>query len=188
MASVTPGGPAEEAGIRRGDVILRFDGRKVPDMRRLPGMVAETRIGKAVAVEVWRDKSERVELEVVLGELPDDSELAALTEPAPEMGSGGQVEELGMTLSSLTPELRTEYGLDEDLEGAVVTDLDPYGPAAEKDLQPGDVVIEVDSDPVTDAQEAANRIKQTEEEGHRVVTLLVMRGGEPMWVAVPFQR
>ena len=79
VASVTPDGPAENAGIKQGDVIIEFDGREVPDMRRLPRMVAETRIGKAVSVEVWRNKSERVELEVTLGELPDDEQLASLT-------------------------------------------------------------------------------------------------------------
>ena len=185
VAAVTPDGPAEDAGIKQGDVILEFDGRKVPDMRRLPRMVAETRIGKAVEVEVWRNKSERVSLEVVLGELPDDDQLAALT-PGQEEGGGdaGTVEELGLTLSTVTPELRQQFGLAEDVDGVVVTEVDPAGNAAEKGLQPGDVVMEVDQDPVSTPAEVAQRVSQSKNEGYRVVTLLVMRNGDPSWVAV----
>ena len=77
VASVTEGGPAERAGIKQGDVILQFDGRTVPDMRKLPRMVAETPIGKDVDVVVWR-KGEQLTVQVDLGEL-DDVALASAT-------------------------------------------------------------------------------------------------------------
>jgi serine protease Do len=153
-------------------------------MRRLPRMVAETGIGKAVDVVVWRNKSERVELSVELGELPDDEQLASLSPEEPETGDAGTVGELGLTLSSITPEIRQEYGLDEDLEGVVVTEVDASGNAAEKGLQPGDVIIEVDQDPVSTPGEVAQRVSQSKNEGYRVVTLLVIRNGDPSWVAV----
>ena len=184
VASVTPDGPAENAGIKQGDVIIEFDGREVPDMRRLPRMVAETRIGKAVSVEVWRNKSERVELEVTLGELPDDEQLASLTQEAPETGDAGSVDELGLTLSTITPDLREKFSITEDVEGVVVTEVEPSGNAAEKGLQLGDVIIEVDQDPVFTPGEVAQRVTQSKNEGYRVVTLLVIRNGDPSWVAV----
>lgn len=184
VASVTPDGPAENAGIKQGDVIIEFDGREVPDMRRLPRMVAETRIGKAVSVEVWRNKSERVELEVTLGELPDDEQLASLTQEAPETGDAGSVDELGLTLSTITPDLREKFSITEDVEGVVVTEVEPSGNAAEKGLQLGDVIIEVDQDPVSTPGEVAQRVTQSKNEGYRVVTLLVIRNGDPSWVAV----
>lgn len=184
VAAVTPGGPAEAGGIRQGDVILTFDGRKVAEMRRLPRMVAETGIGKAVEVVVWRNKSERVELSIELGELPDDEQMAALSPEEPEPGDAGSVQELGLTLSSITPEIRQQYALDEDLEGVVVTEVEAAGNAAEKGLQPGDVIIEVDQDPVSTPGEVAQRVTQSKNEGYRVVTLLVIRNGDPSWVAV----
>ncbi len=184
VASVTPDGPAEDAGIKQGDVILTFDGRRVPDMRRLPRMVAETRIGKAVDVEVWRNKSERVTLQVTLGELPDDEQLASLSQEEPEIGDSGTVEDLGLTLSTLNGELREQFGIREDVEGVVVTEVDPAGSAAEKGLQLGDVIIEVDQDPVSTPGEVAQRVAQSKSEGYRVVTLLVIRNGDPSWVAV----
>jgi len=96
----------------------------------------------------------------------------------------GTVGELGLTLSTITPEIRQEYGLDEDLEGVVVTEVDASGNAAEKGLQAGDVIIEVDQDPVSTPGEVAQRVTQSKNEGYRVVTLLVIRNGDPSWVAV----
>ncbi|MET4807450.1 DegQ family serine endoprotease [Limibacillus sp. MBR-115] len=185
VASVTPEGPAAEAGIRQGDVILRFNDRKVEDMRRLPRMVAETQIGKSVDVVVWRDKKEKVTVQVMLGELPSDDELASL-EPAPmgEGSDGGKVEALGLTLSGINGELRAQFGLPDDIEGVVITDVDPSGNAAEKGLKPGDVILEVDQDPIATPDEVAKRITQSKEEGYRVVTLLVLRDGDPSWVAL----
>ena len=107
VSSLTKDGPAEKHKIRVGDVILKFDNKIVGEMRRLPRIVAETSIGKAVSVEVWR-KGKRVRLPVTLGEFPeDDAKLAAATpgqkrKPAAVV----KVSELGMTLSTLTPELR----------------------------------------------------------------------------------
>jgi serine protease Do len=187
VASVTEAGPAEAAGIQQGDVILEFDGRSVTEMRRLPRMVAETRIGKEVEVIVWR-KGERKRLSVTLGELPSEDELAALdTGPAaeePEAQGQSLVEALGLNLAQITPELRERFSLGERAEGVVVTEVSPSGTAAEKDLQPGDVIVEVDQEPVVSPEEVAERVARAAEEGYRVVTLLVFRNGDFNWVAV----
>jgi serine protease Do len=185
VASVTEDGPAEGAGIRQGDVILRFDGREVEEMRKLPRMVAETRIGKAVDVVVWRKKSgsyQEETLQVTLGEL-DDEQVAALT-AGPESSSDGTVDALGLELAQLTPELRAQYELSEEVEGVVITEVDAEGTAAEKGLVPGDVIAEVDQEEVRSPAEVAEMVAKAKEEGFRVVTLLVFRRGDPQWVAV----
>ncbi|MDX1424698.1 MAG: PDZ domain-containing protein, partial [Kiloniellales bacterium] len=184
VASVTEGGPAEAAGIEQGDVILRFDGQEVGEMRKLPRMVAETGIGKAVEVVVWR-KGEEVMLQVELGEL-DEEQMAAATlgEEAPAERSTGLVEPLGLNLAQLTPELRTQFELGEETDGVVITDVQADGTAAEKGLRPGDVIVEVDQEVVKTPADVADRVERAKDEGFRVVTLLVLRQGDFQWVAV----
>jgi len=183
VAAVTEGGPAERAGIEQGDVIIEFNGRQVNEMRKLPRMVAETGIGKEVEIVVWR-KGEAKKLTVQLGELEEEAEMAALPpqdEVAPE---SGEVADLGLTLERLTPELRQQFGLGEKTEGVVITEVRPDGSAAEKGLQPGDVIVEVDQEEVATPAEVSTRVAKAKDEGYRVVTLLVYRQGEFQWVAV----
>ena len=183
VASVTEAGPAEAAGIEQGDVILEFDGREVSEMRKLPRMVAETGIGKAVDVVIWR-KGEEITLQVELGEL-DEEELAAASLGAPPVKpESGLVEPLGLKLAQLTPELRTQFELAEDSEGVVITDVEADGTAAEKGLRPGDIIVEVDQEEVSTPNDVSDRVERAKDEGFRVVTLLVFRQGDFQWVAV----
>jgi serine protease Do len=184
VAAVTEGGPAEAAGIKQGDVILEFDGREVGEMRKLPRMVAETPIGKDVKVEVWR-KGEPLEITVELGEL--DEALLASAETGPverDSGSKGSIPDLGLSLGSLTPDLRQQFGLEESTEGVVVTGVDNDSAAAEKGLRPGDVIVEVDQEPVSSPKEVSERVANAKDGGYRVVTLLVLRQGDYQWIAV----
>ena len=184
VASVTEGGPAAEAGIKQGDVILEFNGRPVPEMRKLPRMVAETSVGTAVEVIVWRKGEEKV-VSVMLGEL-DLEQQAALPVPEEEEPAEPElaVASLGLDIGVVTAELREQYQLDEDTEGVVITEVDPEGSAAKKGLAPGDIIIEIDQETVTSPEEVGERIDQAKSDGRRVVTLLVSRQGEHRWVAV----
>jgi serine protease Do len=183
VAAVTEGGPAEAAGIREGDVILRFDGREVPEMRKLPRMVAETRIGRDVDVLVWR-KGEEVQLSVMLGELEEVEQVAAIPEEMPSVKEEGEVSALGLAVASLTPELRQRYEVGEEIEGVVITGVQDEGSAAEKGLRAGDVILEVDQEEVRSPADVNDMVQRARDEQYRVVTLLVMRGGEPQWVPV----
>ena len=182
VASVTEGGPAEKAGIAQGDVIIEFNNRRVPDMRKLPLMVAETPIGRAVEVVVWRKGEEQI-FKVVLGELDDEQVALATPGPKPDESSG-EVPDLGLALGALTPELRERFGLDEKAKGVVITEVDSEGSGAEKGLKPGDVIVEVDQEEVTSPAEVSERVEKAKQEGYRVVTLLVFHQGDYRWVAV----
>ena len=183
VASVTPEGPAEKSGILQGDVILRFDGREVTEMRKLPRMVAETPIGKAVPVVVWR-KGEEETVQVTLGELDEERIARASLETGPVEDKTGKIEDLGLALGQITPELRERFELDEKTKGVVITEVDESGSGAEKGLQPGDVIVEVDQEEVASPSQVAERVAQAREDGFRVVTLLVYRQGDFRWVAV----
>jgi serine protease Do len=182
VASVTEGGPAEKAGIVGGDVILKFNDRTVPDMRKLPRMVAETPIGREVEVVVWRKGAEKV-VKVVLGEL-DDTQLAAVTTGSEDDEDSGEVPDLGLALGVLTPEMRERFGLGDSAKGVVITEVDAEGSGAEKGLKPGDVIVEVDQEEVSNPAQVNERVKKAKDEGYRVVTLLVFRQGDYQWVAV----
>jgi len=182
VASVTEGGPAEKAGILGGDVILKFNDRTVPDMRKLPRMVAETPIGREVDVVVWRKGAEMV-VKVVLGEL-DDEQLAAVTAGPETDEKTGEVPDLGLALGALTPEMRERFGLGDNAKGVVITDVDADGSGAEKGLKPGDVIVEVDQEEVINPAQVNERVEKAKDEGYRVVTLLVFREGDYQWVAV----
>jgi serine protease Do len=184
VASVTEGGPAEKAGIAQGDVILRFNDRPVPDMRKLPRMVAETPIGREVDLVVWR-KGEEQTFKVMLGELDEEQLAAVSATPGPEPEDGtGEVPDLGLALGALTPELRERFGLGEKAKGVVITDVSAGGSGAEKGLKPGDVIVEVDQEEVATPAQVSERVEKAKEEGYRVVTLLVFRQGDYQWVAV----
>jgi len=182
VASVVANSPADTAGIQQGDVILEFDGRAVSEMRRLPRMVAETPIGRTVEVTVWR-RGERQKVEVDLG-LLNEEVAAALPQPEVVPGPEQRIEDLGLTLSGLSDELQRRFQIDPDAEGVVVTEVDPVSDAAERGLRAGDVIVELDQEPVTTPEEVRHHLERAREEGYRVVTLLVLRNGEYQWIAL----
>ena len=187
VASVSDGGPAAGGGIRQGDVILRFDGEKVSEMRELPRMVAETRIGKEVDVVIWR-KGKRKTVEVELGKLEDEKLARFRSEESRSEQEDTQptqtLSALGLDLAPLNADARKEYDLGEQASGVVVTGVDGGGTAAGKGLTKGDVIVEVDQKEVSTPGEVAERVAAAKREGYRVVTLLVFTNGDYRWVAV----
>ncbi|GAB5470218.1 MAG: DegQ family serine endoprotease [Rhodospirillales bacterium] len=182
VASVTPDGPAEEAGIRQGDVILKFNDRVVPDSNKLPRMVAETSIGSKVPVTLWR-KGEEVTVYAELGALTE-SVIAASAPGGSPQAEPDSIEALGVELAELTAQMRQEFDLPDDIKGVIVTKVDGEGAAAEKGIKAGDVIVEVDQEAVESAGDVTEQIEKAREEGYRVVTLLVYANDDYAWIAV----
>jgi len=164
VADVTPGGPAEKAGIQRGDVINSFNGKEIKEMNDLPYVVASTPIGKSVNVEVLR-KGQKKNFEVKIAELKDEKEAPAVTEAKPR---------LGMTVEDLTPELAKNFGLVEG-KGVVVVQVEDGSSAAEAGLRAGDVILEIDQSPVKDAKDFGRKI-ESYKAGDTVLILAKRRG------------
>ena len=140
VADVTPDSPAEAAEFKPGDVILTFDGKEVTEMRDLPRIVAGTEIGKEVEVVLLR-KGEIQTKRVIIDELDEAPPIMTAAASPEEMNA--EAESLGMTFATINPGLRERFGLAEDIEGVIVTDVDPDGAAAERNIRPGDVIVEV---------------------------------------------
>lgn len=185
VAQVIPGGPAEEGGLEDGDVILRFAGRIVPEMRDLPRIVADTPVGDTVDVVVLR-RGEEISLEVLVGRL-EDAEQAALRTDGGDSGDDTADEKtgaLGLTISPLTQALREEYSIGESIEGVVITDVEAGSPSAEKGLAAGEVIIEVAQEPVAGPADLVRRVDELREAGRRYALLLVSNADGERFVAV----
>jgi serine protease Do len=187
VASVTKGGPAEKYKIRVGDVVLKFDSKVVGEMRRLPRIVAETTVGKAVAVDVWR-QGKPVRLSVTLGEFPEDDSKLASDEPEQKQKAAPVITigELGMTLSSLSPALREKFKLDDDVEGVVITEVAQSGPAAEKRIPPGAIIRKIgpDQEVVTSPSQVAKKVEQAIKAKLNAILVLIETGGTQRFVAL----
>ena len=185
VGRVNEGGPADTAGIKGGDVVLKFNGQDVREMRTLPRIVAETQVGKAVPVTLWRGGKE-VTVQASVGELPDDVQQASTSPAAPTRPRNTEIAGLGARLSPITDELRNQFKLGADQKGVVVTDVTADGPAAGKGVKPGDVIVEVQQEPVSTPAEVAEKMDRFRKQNRRTVLMLVQSGGEGLrWVAVP---
>lgn len=175
VADVTKGGPADKGGIKRGDVIIGFDGTEVKESKDLPYMVASTGIGKNVTVEVLR-KGQKKSLDVKIGELAGEKE----AEDVSEVKSN-----LGMTVEELTPELAEKLGQSK-MSGLVVVQVDDNTPATEAGVRPGDIILEVDQVPVENLDQF-NRNIGTYKEGDTIL-LLIKRGDDTLYLTVKVRK
>ncbi|MGJ3265373.1 MAG: DegQ family serine endoprotease [Salinarimonas sp.] len=186
VAGVDPDGPAQAAGIEMGDVIVRFDGVAVESSRDLPRIVANTPVGKEVPVEVVRD-GERRTLDVTIARLQENGveEASAQDAPTTDDAPAAVRQALGMELSEITDELRARYSIADDIEGVVVTEVEPLSAASERRIREGDVILEVGQEPVASPQEVADRLAELRAEGRRSALLLVSDAdGEVRFVAL----
>jgi uncharacterized caspase-like protein len=181
VAGVDDKGPSKPAGIEAGDVIVRFGGHDIKEVKDLPRIVADTPVGKEVEVVVIR-KGNEVTRTVKLGRLEDAPKQAALpagkdapppanNAPPPEMTAEQKI--LGLNLANMTDEVRKRYKIKDSVKGAVITGVDAASPAADKRLNAGDVVVEVQQEPVADAAALQTKIDRFKADGRLRVLLLI---------------
>ncbi|GBD41002.1 Periplasmic serine endoprotease DegP [bacterium HR39] len=182
VSRVEPGSPADRAGVRPGDVIVGLDGQPVEDPRDLAKKVARAGPGHRAEIEVVREGGRRV-IQVELAEMPAEMRQAA----GPETGTPRGEPELGLRVAPLDEELRAQFDIPDGVSGLVVVEVDADGPAAEKGLQPGDVIAEAGGRPVKDVADLRRAIREAKEAGRAVLLLRVFRGDQPRFVAVPLR-
>lgn len=193
VASITEGGPAEKAKLEPGDIILEFNHLKLDAMRQLPRLVAETPIGTKADVLYWRNgKTDTTKVEV--GELEKAEKDGLLdSEEAPaevKPGQGTEIPLVGVTVSGLSPALRESYEIPENAKGVVVTAVKDKSESQEKGLMVGDVIVEINQQPVADAAGAKKQMEDAQKAGKSSVLLLVdhQGRGDVRFVALRFKK
>jgi serine protease Do len=182
IGEVTPKSPAEEAGLKPGDVITEFNGKKVNDSRHLRLMVARTAPKTKVTMKALRDGKERT-LSATLDELPVEVAKAGMRS-APEDSSMSDVLD-GVTVTDLQATLRRQFDIPPNLRGALVTEVDTGSPAFLAGLRAGDVIVEINRQPVRDAEQAVELSKKVKEKS---VLLRVWSRGGTRYVVVDGSR
>jgi len=177
VGDVVKDGPADKAGVQRGDVITEFNGKKVKDSTALRNMVAQTAPDTDVDMTVIRNGKEK-HIEVKLAERPATQTAGTSGQQSTKPG---KYEKLGIEIQDLTPDLAKQLGY-EDVSGVVITDVMPGSNAEEAGLARGDLIREVDHKEVTSVQEFDKAISKAEKES--AVLLLVQRGENTFFVAI----
>lgn len=171
IADVVEGGPADEAGVKTGDVVEMFAGMSVTDVRLLQRLVASVRPGKSVQVKVKRQK-EDLTLTVTVGEMPSE-EVAAVTPQS--------LERYGFAVQDLTSELRERFQVEEG--GVLISSVEPGSSAFRRGLRPGDVILEVNRQPVQSRRDLLEILRASRPDSD--LLLLTQRGKSTRFIVVP---
>ena len=184
VAGVTEGGPAAKAGLANGDLITAFDGKPVPDDRVLPRVVADTPIGKTVNIDLLR-KGRKQTFKITVQKLADDAKAdkPVKAPPAP-VKNQSKLAQLGMTLGTLDAGNRAKFKIGGGVQGVLVTTVEGGSAAAEKNLHPGDVIVEVAGQAVKTPDDVAKRVDADAKAGKNSILMLVNRGGDMTYVGL----
>lgn len=177
-----PEGPAREAGMLAGDVIVTFDGANVADTRELVRRVADAPVGQAVKVVVMRD-GKTVSLDVTLGRR-EEAEGEAVPAAAGVPDQPREEEILGMTVAPLSAEMAQKMGLPEGSEGLAVVDVAETSEAFGKGLRAGDIITEAGQQKVARIRDLTDRIDEARAAGRKSLLLLIRRDGDPRFLAL----
>ena len=183
VASVIPNSPAEAAGIKPGDVILEFNDNEVTEMKKLPRLVAETKVNTKSGVIIWRNEKKK-KINVTIAEMKEDKkELQKANKKSNEnLLKTDYIEKLGLTLSTITNEIRMNQNIPNNVTGLLVTNVEQNTDAEIKGIRPGDIIQEVNQNAIGDI-EAFKKII-TSLNNKRGVLLLINRQGNINFVAL----
>lgn len=177
-----PEGPARDAGMLSGDVIVTFDGAGVSDTKELVRRVADAPVGQAVKVVVMRD-GKTVTLDVTLGRREEaEGEAVPAAAAAPETPREEEI--LGMTVAPMTSEMAQKLGLPEGSEGLAVVDVAETSEAYGKGLRAGDIITEAGQQKVVRVKDLTDRIEEARTAGRKSLLLLIRREGDPRFLAL----
>jgi serine protease Do len=176
VADVVSGGPADHGGIKRGDVVIAYNGKVVEDSHHLPALVAATPVNQEATVTILRNGQEQ-QLSMKVGELPEDK---AVSEKPVHPAAG----KWGLQLRDVNPQVAQRFHLKEE-KGAVVAGIEPGSRAAEAGLQPGDLILEVNRQPVGSVKDVLENINRSKDKDH--LLLLVQRDNSKLFIPLEQQ-
>ncbi|MHB8056697.1 MAG: DegQ family serine endoprotease [Desulfuromonadaceae bacterium] len=170
LSEILPESPAEKAGLKTGDIILEFDGKKIQEAHELPRLVAETSVGKKVVMTIMRNGREE-KITVVI---------ESLKESAATKDGGAIQDKLGLTVMELDKKLAEHFQLSES-SGVVVTGLKPDGAAQDAGITAGDIIKEIDGTPITSLADYDKTVAAHKQ--GQIIRFLLKRGNRSLYVA-----
>jgi serine protease Do len=174
IEDIAPGGPADQAGLKNGDIVRKYEGQGVTDSGQLIALVTNTNPGTVATLDVLRD-GKPLTIKVTLGERPAKLGVHASLGPSPSQGTLR-----GITVQALTADLRSQLGLPSDTQGVVISNLDPNSPAAQSGVQQGDVIESINRQPVRSVADFERLAAQAKGD----TLLRVNRQGNGMFVVI----
>ena len=183
LVTDVPGGPAQKAGIRSGDVIIEFDGEKIEDSGTLVKVVGDSEVGKEVKVLIWRDGSEKI-ISVVLGRL----ETVQVSENDSEDIDQKMLYFAGMSLSSINDDLRKRFDIADKVKGVLVTEVKENSAARLRGISAGDVIEKIDQVEVESPSTFIKIVDDAKSRKKSSVLLLVKRGMDGRFIAIPLKQ
>ena len=187
IAGIDDKGPAKPAGIEAGDVIIKFDGKDIKEMRDLPRIVADTPVGRDVEVVIVR-KGKEEKKTVKLGRLDDEKPVKASATPAPADDKSVVQKSLGLQLSNMSDELRKKYKIKDAVKGVVITGVDAASVASDKRLTAGSTIVAIEQEQMTGAAEVQKKVDALKKAGKKTALLLVATAeGDMLFVALPIE-
>jgi serine protease Do len=186
IGDVRPNSPAEQAGLKSGDVVVGFDGAPVDDPRDLAWKTSQRDPGETVELSLFRD-GERQTVEVALGQLSDASQQAAAAGGGDELARL-TAKSMGVQLAEPRPQVLEQFDLPRDVEGAVVARVAPNGPAAQQGVRPGDVIRQVGRRAVESPRDVHTAVEQALAQGGDGLVVLLRRGNQTQFVSIPLVR
>jgi serine protease Do len=187
IAGIDDKGPAKPAGIEAGDVIIKFDGKDIKEMRDLPRIVADTPVGRDVEVVIVR-KGKEEKKTVKLGRLDDEKPVKASATPAPADDKSVVQKSLGLQLSNMSDELRKKYKIKDAVKGVVITGVDASSVASDKRLTAGSTIVAIEQEQMTGAAEVQKKVDALKKAGKKTALLLVATAeGDMLFVALPIE-
>ncbi|WP_442583158.1 DegQ family serine endoprotease [Mesorhizobium sp. ASY16-5R] len=186
VAGIIKGGPVDNGVIQAGDVIIKFDGKDVKEMRDLPRVVAESPVGKAVDVLIVRKGVEQT-VKVTLGRLEDGEKQASAEEDDEQQQEQAVTTAtvLGMTVGELNDETRRKFEIAGDVSGVVITEVDAKSIAAERGILAGEVITEIAQESVSSPKDVMDRIGALKEQGRKnALLMLASKSGELRFVTL----
>ncbi len=188
VLEVAKGSPAEKAGIAAGDVITNFDGKEISEMRFLPRIAAETKIGKTVNVIYWHKNAEKT-AKITIGEMDEQSEEAdndskGKNSKSPKKDSDSE-SVIGLSVAPITPQLRMRLRLDEKQTGLVVLDVKSGSEAAKQGVQDGDIITGVNNETVKSVADLRSALESARKAGRKFALVKISRKGEEAFITLP---
>jgi len=184
IASVNDDGPARKSGLEAGDIILEINDQTIKEMRSLPRIIAEYDVETKVEIVYWRDNKKH-RANVTIGELEEAEDNGLITpKPSPSEDTGVAVEMMGFTLKTLDNALRSQFNISAHTKGVFISDVTPLSEAAKKGLQKGNVIVEINQQPVTKAKNVVDIINKAKTNGRRSVLLLINDDDNMRFVAL----